>query len=376
MDEDDRNDNTIKHGTIKFFDHKRHFGFIHREGEKDIFVAARSCTGCVSAGTRVAFTLSDDGEASDVVVIPNSSTLRHAVTVDDTTSADLRAVVDKLDGDFLAALHDAYAIVEKCSADSIHECFEVVNVVLRHYVPRVDFPHTAAVLTWLRRLSWLNIAWTTKQRQQLREAENNFRALMGDDDSNAISNVTPRMSVDKMDGVLQARTRYIVVCLEGLRTPTNIGMIYRTMEGMGIQEVWLLPARKKIKMHGKVRSASRQCEQWLTIRRFASVAEVRAACAAEGRQLWVTNVGQSTTSVYAVRPPIPKMCLVMGTEGEGATAEMCAAADAQVTLPMRGFVESFNVAIATALFLQVLVGLSGEHGLSQDEEQALRDKWR
>jgi tRNA G18 (ribose-2'-O)-methylase SpoU len=46
-----------------------------------------------------------------------------------------------------------------------------------------------------------------------------------------------------------------------------------------------------------------------------------------------------------------RVALVMGTEGDGLTAEAIAAADAVVTIPMRGGVDSLNVASAAAVAL-------------------------
>ena len=84
------------------------------------------------------------------------------------------------------------------------------------------------------------------------------------------------------------------------------------------------------------------------------------------------------------RPLVPPraLALVVGSEARGVSAQMYAAADCFVTLPMFGLVESLNVHTATALCLQRVLDLMADAGydirgsLSEEECAALRAQWR
>lgn len=72
------------------------------------------------------------------------------------------------------------------------------------------------------------------------------------------------------------------------------------------------------------------------------------------------------------------VAVVMGAEAEGVSDDMRAAADAWVTLPMYGFVESLNVSVATALVLQAVLALAGDDcrgDLPPERKEALSVEW-
>lgn len=75
---------------------------------------------------------------------------------------------------------------------------------------------------------------------------------------------------------------------------------------------------------------------------------------------------------------VPRLCLVIGAEGCGASSDFSVAANRKIHLPMNGFVESFNVAVATAMFIYALKEMTWEEPgtLSSEEQGALREKWR
>merc|ERR1712039_344677 len=58
-----------------------------------------------------------------------------------------------------------------------------------------------------------------------------------------------------------------------------------------------------------------------------------------------------------VPTPLPRLALVLGTEGEGVSSEMLGLATRAVFLPMYGFVQSLNVAVACGMLLQRMFDL-------------------
>jgi len=66
-----------------------------------------------------------------------------------------------------------------------------------------------------------------------------------------------------------------------------------------------------------------------------------------------------------------------GTEAVGCTTEMLNAADLRVYLPLRGFADSLNLSVATALVVHQMFVLDPTlvGGMSEEERRGLREKW-
>ncbi|CAK9110980.1 tRNA (guanosine(18)-2'-O)-methyltransferase (tRNA [Gm18] methyltransferase) [Durusdinium trenchii] len=151
-------------------------------------------------------------------------------------------------------------------------------------------------------------------------------------------------------------------------------MILRTCEALGVQEVWLVPPPAGVKYRATMvrsRHASRGAERFLTLHRLASVKEVAERCQAEGRELWVSycpprlagpSPGPEAVPLTAgsVSSPLPRLALVLGTESDGISTTMLRQSNRAVFLPMYGFVQSLNVAVACGMLLQRLFDLCPE----------------
>jgi len=157
----------------------------------------------------------------------------------------------------------------------------------------------------------------------------------------------------RAEAVLQQRTSRLVLVLERPWNDDNVQAVLRTAESFGIQHVWtVLPveARKK-----NTRSVTKGSHLWLTQRHFTTPEECLAALSAERLPIWATELGPGATEVRSpadLAPLPPRFALVMGREVDGVSPMLLAAAERRLFLPMRGFTESFNLSVATALVLQ------------------------
>jgi tRNA C32,U32 (ribose-2'-O)-methylase TrmJ len=81
---------------------------------------------------------------------------------------------------------------------------------------------------------------------------------------------------------------------------------------------------------------------------------------------------------FATNAPIPeKLAIVMGRETDGCTAEILAAADKRVYIPLYGFTESLNMSVAAAMLIQwVMLRCPESRGdIPTEEKQQIREKW-
>jgi TrmH family RNA methyltransferase len=130
--------------------------------------------------------------------------------------------------------------------------------------------------------------------------------------------------------------------------PGNVGTIIRTASAAGASGVILIgpsadpydPAAVKASM-GALFS--------VPVAVAESGAEFQAWAAAAGVTVAATS-GQAALSCWDTAWSLP-LALLFGSEGTGLPADLLAAADLQVAIPMTGTAESLNLAVATGVLL-------------------------
>mmetsp|Transcript_7195 Transcript_7195/g.9138 ORF Transcript_7195/g.9138 Transcript_7195/m.9138 type:complete len:430 (+) Transcript_7195:73-1362(+) len=135
--------------------------------------------------------------------------------------------------------------------------------------------------------------------------------------------------------------------------------------------------------------------EWLDVKEFETTKECVDELKRKGYQIWSTdlsqvavcmtreelmkdnNVATSDDASSEVNVIPDKLAIVFGTEAVGCTTEMLNASDKRVYLPLRGFADSLNLSVATALVLHQLFTLdpSIAGSMSENERVELRRKW-
>ncbi len=164
---------------------------------------------------------------------------------------------------------------------------------------------------------------------------------------------------DLIDRVLElpedGPERRMLVALDGVQDPQNLGAIMRTSEFFGVAGlVW--PRDRAATVTPAVVRASAGASERLPLCRVVNLA--RALERGQERGLWVMGTvaegGESLPTLRAEdRIPMPLM-LVMGGEHGGLRRLTRARCDLLVTIPGRGGVASLNVSAATAAALASL----------------------
>lgn len=177
----------------------------------------------------------------------------------------------------------------------------------------------------------------------------------------------------KFAEVLANRTRKLTVVVFDLFQEHNASAILRTCEAFGIQDVHIVESENRFRPK---RDIAMGTERWLTLHRYQGTDSLQsclrhlqsrgfriAATVLDDRSQCVTDL-----TVSAEHP----LALVFGTEKHGLPQMAIEMADLLVKVPMFGFVESFNVSVATALSLQALTQRlrSGNDWELTDQEQA------
>ena len=152
----------------------------------------------------------------------------------------------------------------------------------------------------------------------------------------------------------------LLLLLDRLQDPQNVGTLLRTAEAVGVQGV-LLPEREATEITPAVVKASAGATEHLAIVRVRNLAQtVRRLKEAN---LWVFGLEGAPGAVLhsAVDWDRP-VAVVVGSEGFGLRRLVRERCDGLVRIPMRGRIESLNAAVAGSIVLYEIWRRRGQGG--------------
>ncbi len=139
----------------------------------------------------------------------------------------------------------------------------------------------------------------------------------------------------------------LVVLLEDIQDPRNLGAVLRVCEGAGVGRV-LVRDRGSAPLTPTVTRTSAGAAEWLDVERVANTANALDRLKEEG--FWVYGAAAEGEPVWRVELT-GKVALCFGGEEKGLRSLTRKRCDRLVALPMAGRVESLNVATAAAAIL-------------------------
>jgi 23S rRNA (guanosine2251-2'-O)-methyltransferase len=155
-------------------------------------------------------------------------------------------------------------------------------------------------------------------------------------------------------GELLAAGDALVVCLDEVQDPHNLGAVCRVAEAVGAAGV-VIPERRAAEVTPAVCKASAGAVEHLPVARVRNLADwLRDA---KGAGAWVYGADSDAELAYDEPDYRGRVVLVLGAEGKGLRPRVAATCDALVALPLRGRVGSLNVSTAAAALLYGILQL-------------------
>lgn len=187
------------------------------------------------------------------------------------------------------------------------------------------------------------------------------------------------MTDERYDTLLRAldrRTRYMTILTENTFHPQNASALVRHCEAFGLQELHTVETLCKFNPNLNI---VRGTDKWIDLRRHASTAEALASLKAEGYRIVATTPHRESCTPETFDVTRGPFCLVFGTEKQGISDEVIAAADEFLKIPMCGMVESLNVSASAAILIYMLSGRVraqvGDWALPADERTPILHRW-
>ena len=139
----------------------------------------------------------------------------------------------------------------------------------------------------------------------------------------------------------------LIVLLDGLEDPHNLGAVLRSCDGAGAHGV-VIPARRAVGLTEAVAKASAGAIEYVPVVKVTNLGQ--CVDKLKERGVWIAAVdmdGENYSDAQLTGP----LALVIGGEGQGVSQTVRNKADYIVSIPMKGRVNSLNASNATAILL-------------------------
>ncbi len=153
----------------------------------------------------------------------------------------------------------------------------------------------------------------------------------------------------------------LVLIVNDIRSAHNVGALFRTASGAGVEKIILCGVTQAPASEGKIFLTKAEKE----LAKTALGAETEIPYEVQGvdeaidslkqADYYIIGLEQHTDSLpYTTVPPTAKIALLIGTEVTGIPEELQKECDALYEIPMHGKKNSLNVSVATGIALYAL----------------------
>jgi RNA methyltransferase, TrmH family len=217
--------------------------------------------------------------------------------------------------------------------------------IVRAYVTQAQLAAASALLSWCAKQHRAYHVVTSEEMSRITQSSHHEGICL-------LVKPPLRITLEQLCMRLAAQTGPVcVLLLEGVTNPHNLGAILRVAAHFGATAVVQCGAEDAAppRLSAAVcRTAEGAAEQVpvIQVRDARDAIERLRRCALAV----LATSSHASTSLYG--RGMPRRCLLLlGSEAEGLSETLVASADAQVSIPGTGWVESLNVACATAVLL-------------------------
>lgn len=140
----------------------------------------------------------------------------------------------------------------------------------------------------------------------------------------------------------------LLVLLDGLEDPHNLGSILRTADAVSLDGI-IIPKRRAVGLTSTVAKTSVGAIEHVPVARVTNLAQTIDALKTAG--YWIIGTDASANQNFSEADYKMPICLVIGSEGKGISKLIREKCDLMVGLPMKGHVNSLNASVAAAILM-------------------------
>lgn len=197
------------------------------------------------------------------------------------------------------------------------------------------------------------------------------RAARGGAHQDVVAELQERERFDVTDLVRGARAAPLIVVLDGVEDPHNVGAILRSVDAAGADGL-IRQSRHAAPLDGAAAKASAGAVSHVRVADVVNIARSLEELKALG--VWTVGLaGDADKQLDEIDLTVPT-ALVLGAEGEGLRRLVRERCDWLAAIPLRGHVQSLNVSVAAGIALFEAVRQRRPAG--RDIRDAVRNKAR
>ena len=153
---------------------------------------------------------------------------------------------------------------------------------------------------------------------------------------------------DDLDSLASASAQPLIVVLDGVEDPANLGAVVRTAVAAGAAGI-VVPERRAARLTPAVARTAAGALEHLKVARVTNL--TRALNELKEHNLWVFGFEAAAKKSYLELDYSTGCALVLGGEGQGLHRLVRETCDDLARIPLYGPVESLNVSVAAAIVL-------------------------
>ena len=134
------------------------------------------------------------------------------------------------------------------------------------------------------------------------------------------------------------------VVVHNIRSLHNVGSIFRTADGAGVEKIWLC-GTTGYPPQGAITKTALGAEQHVDWEYRQDARGLIEQLRSQGTQIVLLEQTKGSV-LYSNFEPHPPVCLVLGNEIQGVADDLVGLSDAAIEIPMQGIKNSLNVAVA------------------------------
>ena len=140
----------------------------------------------------------------------------------------------------------------------------------------------------------------------------------------------------------------LILVLDGIEDPRNLGAILRTVECAGVGGVFI-PERRAAGLNETVAKASAGAVEYVPVARVTNISRLIEQL--KERNVWVVGTKADAIMDYTEWDWTRPSAVILGGEGAGLHRLVRERCDALVRIAVRGKIESLNVSVASGIVL-------------------------
>ncbi len=203
--------------------------------------------------------------------------------------------------------------------------------------------------------------------------------------------LTPQR-IQRIDAALDNRLASVITCVEDTYDPLNAAATIRTTEALGLQELHVIEAGNRFSAAGGV---TKGAHRWIDLVRWPRAEDAIQALRVRGFRVFATapnaalSIDLRTPSSGVLRTPArpglsidlvdvtTPIAVMFGNEHQGLSAAAIASCDGNLSVPMYGFTESYNLSVSVGVAMNRIAARRRQHlGVTGDLDAARRDMLR